>query len=286
MNELEHLLANHLIIMKEDETILFDTLMYIENEGLGSKSLENIINKTFGQTNEEYIKKIKKKISENSNCYIHLANALFTWYDSWHINFNVNPSNIKTYNENQPYHTWLYCLLNGLYREYQALHDKELLLVDKTEYNKLVKNKNKFSNIQSYEEEYLDNSSKNVVKEVLYSILEKDLCFKMKYLLYDKTLAVFHESTWNINDIEYLKKTYHLKDIIQKSALTPPNGNGDYDFIIFITSRASHSTQFSLEKTYSRDKIYLIAETNRDKIMSNFLNQLSGKESVLNAYKK
>ena len=111
----------------------------------------------------------------------------------------------------------------------------------------------------------------------MLKLYEVDEEIKYKELLLDKRIAVFLEDQWTDNQLDEIKIKYYLKTIKQFSAIEPTQDVGNFDFYLFLTSKASHSAKYKLESRVPKDNIYLISSTNYLHVINQFIEQLKGR---------
>ena len=222
--------------------------------------------------------KLRKAVKENPENVIHVTHSLVDWYSSWQKTFdNFNEKNAKNYIQNQPFHTWLHCLMTGNNEIYQKLKGEEIITVKKSRYEELIsRERQTFKPLinETDKANKLLNNEKLLKLERLY---EKDKELKLKILLMDKKIAVFHESNWSTQTIDAVKQEYYFETIDQFPAVKISKTIGNYDYYIMLTSRASHSTKNILESKIEDDRIFFIDADNIDRVMSGFIFQLEGK---------
>ena len=286
MDELENLLSEHIKIFEADKETLYASLEYIVKNGVGSGHLEEIVDIRFGLSDEKYINELIHEIKKKEDNIIHVSRTLLTWYESWKKTFpKVNSNNLGDLIKSQPYHTWLYCILNGKYLKYQEFLNVYPIVIDKNEYVELKKvektENNKMNNIDN---DHLNRKNSEKLRSNLYYLWEEDIDVKIKLYIFEKNIAVFHDGNWDEQMIEQLKSKYHFRKLEQCSSLAVPKSKKNYDYILFLTSRALHDVQNKLESMYSKSSIFLIDQTNPNVVMEEWINQIKGKGDLLNAH--
>ncbi|MYL45596.1 hypothetical protein GLV94_08045 [Virgibacillus halodenitrificans] len=256
---------------------MFQAVEYIIKHGAGGNVLDELSKKSFKDTTNDYFNRIKNEAIAHNNGLLIIYKALLKWYETWKdsfSNFNINNASVK-YRE-QPIHTWLHCFLTGQQNIYQSLIGEEYVFIDKSKWEEAKRNNikaNRYPVIQKQEVDYTEVKIKRLLR--LYEI---DPEIKYKELLLDKRIAVFLEDDWTKDQLEELQKKYHLKNVKQYSAIEPTNNDiGNFDYYLFLTSKASHSAKYKLESKIPKDKLFLISSTNYRLVMDQFLEQLKGR---------
>lgn len=273
MRELEYLLSTYLTINERDHNIFKDTLAYILKNGIGASHLEEITQRNFLETEQTFLLRCIKEIKKNPQHFHSAARTLLTWYESWRDSFpKITDKNRKQMFQTKPYHTWLYSLLNGQYPQYLTETGQSLVVIAEKDYRQLLKNEKKPAS--TVPEETNNN------KDRFFKLLEIDQEFQLKYQLFGTRIAIYHESYWSEEVLIEWFNAYHFDKIDQYSAVDGANAYGNYDYILFLTKRAQHDTQYQLESRYGKNKVYLLSRTNTSEVLKEWITQLNGNEAL------
>lgn len=269
------LLTNYMQISPHELENGLSTISFIQKEGIGRIYFDKVAELKFGDKEEEYIQKLHKAIRNEPKNIKYLSEALIEWYNSWYQTFRkFDVTTAKNYFHERPLHTWLYCLMNGKNEIFQNLAGEELIVLRRSRYEELTAKEKK-------KPEFVLNSNKHIDQKTdfldkMEALYQKDRDVRMKVLLMDKKMAIFHESNWDWNTLENLKNEYHFEMIDQYPAIDKPKSIGEYDYYVLVTSRASHSTKNVLESKISKEKIIFVSADNTDRVMEQLKFQLEG----------
>lgn len=256
---------------------MFLAIEFIVEKGTGGNLLDQLSKKTFKDSNSDYINRLRNEALKKEEGLYVVFEALVKWYETWNDSFdkfNVNNAHLK-YKE-QPIHTWLHCLLTGQQNIYMELLGEDYIAIERSRWEKVTSvTYVNDSRQMSFKEEQETIKTERI--ERLLKLHEKDEEVRIKEILFDKRIAIFLEDNWSNEQIESLKRNYHLKGIKQFSAITPLNDTGKFDYYLFLTSQASHAAKFKLESRVAKEKIFLISATNQQLVFNEFIKQLKGK---------
>ncbi|TYS86226.1 hypothetical protein [Rossellomorea aquimaris] len=255
---------------------LFHAIEYMISHGTGGDILDEISRKSFKDSNDEYLNRIKKEaISREDGLFI-IYRALIKWYETWKDSFsNFSNKNALVKYREQPTHTWLHCFLTGQQALFQNLIGEEYVVVEKNKWEESKKEAKNSIQYLTHEKKEFDYNQEKINR--LLKLYRVDEEIKYKELLLDKRIAVFLEDQWTDNQINEIKIKYHLKTIKQFSAIEPTHDVGNFDFYLFLTSKASHSAKYKLESRVPKDNLFLISSTNYFLVIEQFIEQLKGR---------
>ena len=260
----------------QEQEQMFKAIEFMVEQATGGAILDNLTRKTFRDTKSDYFNRLKKEALSREDGLVYLFKALLCWYETWKDTFNsFNDKNAKVKYTEQPVHTWLHCLLTGQQHVYHALSNKEMVLVGKSDWEELSKSTKKMLNAPK-KDEVFEVEQKEKIKRLL-KLYENDLDVRLKELLLEKRIAIFLNNLWSEKQIEEITQKYNLLHIRQYSAFQLTPEPGIFDYYLFLTSQASHSVKYKLEKSVPREKLFLISSSNKDMVMDEFLKQLRGR---------
>ncbi|QTC41325.1 hypothetical protein I7V34_20010 [Bacillus sp. V3] len=255
---------------------MFQAIEYIINHGTGGAILDELSRKSFKDTNNEYFNRIKKEALSREDGLFIIYRALIKWYETWkdsYSNFNIKNALVK-YRE-QPTHTWLHCFLTGQQAIFHNLIGEEYVVIEKSKWEESQKEARNTNYSLTLQKKEVDLNQEKINR--LLKLYEVDEEIKYKELLLDKKVAVFLEDQWTDNQLEEIKIKYHLKVVKQFSAIDPTHDVGNFDFYLFLTSKASHSAKYKLESRVPKDNLFLISSTNYIHVINQFMEQLKGR---------
>ena len=265
-------MSTYLTINERDHNIFRNTLAYILENGIGANHLEEITQRAFRETDQTFLARCIKEIKKNPQHFHSAAKTLLTWYESWRDSFpKITDKNREQMFQTKPYHTWLYSLLNGQYQQYLTETNQAIVVIAEKEYRQLLKNEKKPA--PPVQTETNDN------EERFFQLLEIDQEVWLKYQLLGTRIAIYHESQWSKEVLHEWFDLYHFDKIDQYSAVDGGDAYGSYDYILILTKRAQHATQYQLESRYGKNKVYLLSRTNTSEVLKEWTAQLNGNEA-------
>lgn len=253
---------------------LIECAELIIEDGIGSAHLDEITNKKFTDRENDYFKRIRFEVENNSRNIEHLFKALVEWYQSWSDEYEYfDKDNSKYFFEKNKIKTWTHCILSGDPELFIALSDENYQVLTAEDIENL-------DLAREVKKEYIALQSDTIdIKETLLQmrksekLTEYEKSFKER--IKGKSLGIFMEGEWNQSDIEKLYSEYRIKHVNFESAINQPRGIKNYDFVILVTSRAAHSVSFKLKNEY-QDKLFLSESMNFKKVISEFRKQIMG----------
>lgn len=253
---------------------MFHAVEYIVKQGVGSNILDELVRKKFKDTEEEYLNQIRNKALKQEDGLFIIYRALVKWYETWEHTFsNFNEKNASAGLKEQPIHTWLHCFLTGQSQLYNNLIGEKLILVEESKWKESEKI------TPSFQQEFKVTNHESEKIERLLKLSNIDEEVRYKELLLEKKLAIFLEDEWEESKVDEIKNEYHLKNIRQFSSIELPKNLGDFDYCIFLASRAKHGVKYKIESSVSKKNIFYVSSTNYQLVMKEFTEQLKGKKN-------
>lgn len=269
--------SNYVKVFPLEIDRMFMAIEYIVEKGTGGDLLDQLSKKTFKDTNSEYINRLRNEALKKEEGLFIVFDALVKWYETWKDSFDkFNVSNAHLKYKEQPIHTWLHCLLTGQQNIYMEQLGEDYIVIERSRWEKAT-SETYATNPQPMPFKQEQETIKTERIERLLKLYEKDEDMRIKEILFDKKIAVFLEDKWLDEQIEDWIGRYHLKGIKQFSSVVPLNDTGKFDYYLFLTSQASHSSKFKLESRVGKENIFLISATNHQLVFREFIKQLKGK---------
>jgi len=267
-----------------DRQKLQETTREIIKDGIGSRHLDRITEKSFLDRGDDYYTRIFYYVESNPENIDHLFTALIEWYDFWKDDFSDFNETAEEKYKTARLKTWTYCILNGMPDVYYRLSREVSVNLSPDEWEDLQKIRRIRQKVLDAQNIVDKTSSDELVAKKLdkefYAQIQREIRAKRDSdateKLRGRRIIIYSNTRWDEQTIEKFLGKYQIKYIHQASSLEIPKSRKEFDFILFSTVQAKHSVLYKLKQMYEPDRIFLIEPQNPDSIMNTFIDQLVG----------
>lgn len=249
---------------------------------------QNIVPYKIGISTKDYINQIMNTINQQNNESIEIITILLNWFKEYEQ--KISHKNINNLNQSAAYFSdekiWLYCLLEGKLNTYNAVHNHSIITIDQTLFEEIIEENKKLTEqvnrlqrntqFETIEQQQLQKLKMLELEDEFYQFISKQ---NPEYLtrkqLYGKRIAFFVEKIFDDQQIQLMKEEYGLRDFKVYSSINIPKKIGMFDYILFSTTRASHSALYKL-RTLTKTEIVSTTSVNLHAAMDDLKRILIG----------
>lgn len=227
---------------------------------------EKVVPYKIGMNTKKYVDKIIEKITQQDNESIEIMAILIGWFDEFHKEMSKNGTKTLAqlamdYSDEQ---VWLYSILEGKVEAYHRMHNSALVTIEQKvlqetfEANqKLIEQAEhlrKGAQTELFNQEQIEKLKELEQEQAFLTFIKKKHPeYAARQQLYGKRIAFFVEKIVHDEQIQDMIQEYGLKDFQIYSSVDIPNRVGNFDYILFSTTRASHSALYKLRTITNTD---------------------------------
>jgi len=256
------------------------------------QAFQTIVPYKIGISTKEYLNQMMLVINQHDHASIEIITILLDWFKEYTQEMSLKKVNHlnQLRADFSDEKIWLYCLLEGKLNEYNAIHNHSIVTVEKTSLEEIKEENKKLTEQvhrlqrhtqhEAIEKQQLEKLKMLEQEDDFYQFLSKQ---NPEYLtrkqLYGKRIAFFVEKIFDEQQINEVMEEFGLRDFKVYSSINIPKQIGIFDYILFSTTRASHSTLYKL-RTLTKAEIISTTSVNLHTAMDDLKRLLIGQRNT------